>query len=80
MMKGIGDNGTVYIGLSAGDMLSLLAGEVRVAVAATDGERTAPAVRVMFAPTYEQLRVRLQEHSLGPLPPIVDLRGNLPKF
>ena len=74
MMKGIGTDGTVFIGLTDEEMGRLLMGEVRVAPAAHDGEHVAPAVRVMYAPTYEELMERLQEHSVAPLSPAVDLR------
>jgi hypothetical protein len=75
MMKGIGTDGTVFIGLTDEEIGRLLMGEVRVALAAHDGEHVAPAVRIMYAPTYEELRVRLQEHAIQPLPPAIDLRG-----
>ena len=77
MMKGIGTDGTVFIGLTNEEMGWLLMGRVRVAPAAHDGEHVAPAVRVMYAPTYEELRERLQEQVIQPLPPAVDLRGIL---
>lgn len=75
MMKGIGTDGTVFIGLTDEEMGRLLMGEVRVAPAAHDGEQLAPAVRVMYAPTYEELKERLQAHCVAPLPPVIDLRG-----
>ncbi len=80
MMKGITDDGVVMLGLTQEDVGHLLLGRVRVALAATDGAVTAPAVRVFYAATYEELAARMQEQSDLPLPPIVDLRGNLPKF
>jgi hypothetical protein len=63
MMKGITDGGVVVLGLTQEDVGHLLLGRVRVALAATDGAVTAPAVRVFYAPTYEELAARMQEQE-----------------
>lgn len=70
MMRALDSRGTVVLGLTSDEVLRLLQGEVRV-VLPYEG---APAVKVMYAPTYEQLHARFQEHSKAPLPPVVDLR------
>ena len=70
MMKAIDSRGAVIIGLTDDEIRRLLAGEVRVALA----YENCPAVKVMYAPTYEQLYRRFQERSIAPLPPVVDLR------
>jgi hypothetical protein len=78
MMKGVSDTGTVFIGLTQEEVGRLLLGEVRAAPVYTTPEgHTAPAVKVFYAPTYEELRVRLQAETSAPLPPIVDLRDRL---